>query len=145
LRGPAADQKRIVGCDLCDRDCASAGLCIRRAGYHLIGRELRSGASTASIILRKIPTGSLVQVSHCSDWCEVEWLGQKGFVIATALNRRGQASAQHSPGPANAADDNPVPMSLPKVDGGPQRYQGPYIGGAGPGRGFGWLCYRGRW
>ena len=107
--------------------------------------NLRSGAGTASSIAGKIPAGSLVQVSHCSDWCEVEWQGQKGFVIATALNRRGQASAQHSPGPANAAADNPVPMSLPKVDEGPQRYQGPYIGGAGPGRGFGWLGYRGRW
>jgi uncharacterized protein YraI len=101
---------------------------------------LRASPTTTSAVLGQIPAGSAVQVTHCRDWCEVEWQGRKGFAIAASLNRRARAPAQR-----DAAEADPVPMGLPKVDEAPQRNQGPYVGGAGPGRGFGWLGYRGRW
>jgi uncharacterized protein YraI len=108
--------------------------------------NLRSGASTGSAIIGKIPAGSLVQASDCSDWCKVEWQGKRGFAIAASLDRRGRApqraAAKRDP---DATDNNPVPMSLPKVGDTPQRDQGPYIWGTGPGIGMGGFGYRGRW
>jgi uncharacterized protein YraI len=106
--------------------------------------NLRSGASTSSVVVGRITAGIPVQVSHCSAWCEVEWQGKKGFAIAIAFDRRGPGTLR-SPNAAAVADDNPVPMSLPKVSESPQRNEGPFVKGAGPGWGFGWLGYRGRW
>jgi uncharacterized protein YraI len=102
--------------------------------------NLRASPSTTSGIVSKIPAGTRVEATHCSDWCRIEWQGQGGYVIASALDR-----GRSRPAAAAVAEDNPVPMSLPKVDETPQRYQGPFFAGTGPGRGFGWLGYRGRW
>jgi uncharacterized protein YraI len=52
--------------------------------------NLRSGAGTGNEIVGKIPGGSLVEATNCSDWCEVEWQGRKGFAIASALDRSGR-------------------------------------------------------
>jgi len=49
--------------------------------------NLRSGAGTTNEIVGKIPGGSLVDATNCSEWCEVEWQGKKGFAIATSLDR----------------------------------------------------------
>ena len=45
--------------------------------------NLRAGAGTNTEIVGKIPGGSRVDATNCSDWCEVEWQGKKGFAIAT--------------------------------------------------------------
>ena len=55
--------------------------------------NLRSGAGTNTEIVGKIPGGSRIDASNCSEWCEVEWQGKKGFAIATALDRSGRAPA----------------------------------------------------
>ena len=55
--------------------------------------NLRAGAGTGNEIVAKIPGGSLVDAANCSDWCEVEWQGKKGFAIATALDRSGRVPA----------------------------------------------------
>src|SRR4029079_3080200 len=55
--------------------------------------NLRAGAGTGNEIVAKIPGGSLVDATNCSDWCEVEWQGKKGFAIATALDRSGRVPA----------------------------------------------------
>ena len=55
--------------------------------------NLREGAGTGKPVLAKIPAGSRLEVTNCGDWCEVEWQGKKGFVIANALDRRGKAAA----------------------------------------------------
>jgi hypothetical protein len=68
------------------------------------------------------------------------WQRKKGFAIAAALDR-----GMRIPARRDVAEDNPVPTSLPKIDDAPRRNQGPYFGGAGPGRGFSWFGYRGRW
>src|SRR4029079_14345456 len=59
--------------------------------------NLRAGAGTGNEIVAKIPGGSLVDAANCSDWCEVECQGKKGFAIATALDRSGRV-----PGPRSA-------------------------------------------
>ena len=129
--------------------------------------NLRAGAGTGNEIVAKIPGGSLVDATNCSDWCEVEWQGKKGFAIATALDRSGRVRAprtrgaaaprQAAPAPASGAyveDDEYVPVAPPAVYAAP----GPYYYGYGYGyryrpyygwrgrydyrRGYG---YRGRW
>jgi len=87
--------------------------------------NLRAGASTGTEILGKIPSGSLVDAANCSEWCEVEWQGKKGFAIATSLDRSGRVPAQRSavrraaPAPAPAAgayvEDDYVPVGPPAV------------------------------
>ena len=34
-----------------------------------------------------------MDATNCSEWCEVEWQGKKGFAIATALDRSGRVPA----------------------------------------------------
>jgi SH3 domain-containing protein len=114
--------------------------------------NLRSGATTSSDIVAKIPGGSLVDAANCTDWCEVEWQGKKGFAIATALDRSGRVpgprAATRRAAPAAAAavpgayveDDDYVPVSPPAVYAVPGPYYG-YRGYYGYGyRGYG---YRG--
>ena len=112
--------------------------------------NLRSGAGTNTEVVAKIPGGSLVEASNCSEWCEVEWQGKKGFAIATALDRSGRApgprtAARRAPRSAAGAgyveDDDYVPVGPPAVYGGPVYYGGPYLYGPRWGWGYG---YRGR-
>ena len=110
--------------------------------------NLRSAAGTGNEIVAKIPGGSLVDATNCTDWCEVEWQGKKGFAIATALDRSGRV-----PGPRAATrraapmagavveDDDYVPVSPPAVYAAPgPYYYGGYYGGYGYRRYYG---YRG--
>jgi hypothetical protein len=54
--------------------------------------NLREAAGTGKPVLAKIPAGSRLEATNCNDWCEVEWQGKKGFVIANALDRSGKAT-----------------------------------------------------
>jgi hypothetical protein len=115
--------------------------------------NLRSGAGTNTEIVAKIPGGSRIEATNCSEWCEVEWQGKKGFAIATALDRSGRAppprtAARRLP-PRNAPagayveddDDDYVPVGPPVVYApGPYYYGGPFYG---PRWGWGY-GYRGR-
>jgi len=94
--------------------------------------NLRAGAGTANEIIGKIPTGSLVDAANCTDWCEVEWQGKKGFAIATALDRSGRVpAARRAVPPPGAAvvEDEYVPIAPPTVYAAP----GPYYYGYGYG------------
>ena len=87
--------------------------------------NLRAGAGTANEIIGKIPTGSLVDAANCTDWCEVEWQGKKGFAIATALDRSGRVpAARRAVPPPGAAvvEDEYVPIAPPVVYGAPVPY-----------------------
>jgi uncharacterized protein YraI len=110
--------------------------------------NLRDGAGTGKPILAKIPGGSRLEATNCSDWCEVEWQGKKGFVIANALDRSGKAPVSQ-PASKSASDprttgsvtrrpprrpkvyveeDDYVPMGPPVVYGGPYYYPyRPYV------------------
>jgi uncharacterized protein YraI len=98
--------------------------------------NLRAGAGTGNEIVAKIPGGSLVDAANCSDWCELEWQGKKGFAIATALDRSGRvpaprATSRRAP-PAGASvveQDDYVPIAPPTVYAAP----GPYYYGYGYG------------
>ncbi len=108
--------------------------------------NLRTAAGTGNEIIAKIPGGSLVDVANCSEWCEVEWQGKKGFAIATALDRSGRVPGPRSatrraapvagavaPG-AYVEDDDYVPVSPPAVYAVP----GPYYYGYGYRGYYGW-------
>jgi uncharacterized protein YraI len=100
--------------------------------------HLRAGAGTDKEILAKIPGGSLVDATNCTDWCEVDWQGKKGFAIATALDRSGRvptrpaAPRAYAPPPGYAVVEPPVyygppvyyPRYRPYYWGGPLRYWG---------------------
>ncbi|MCX7315070.1 MAG: hypothetical protein WCG92_21790 [Hyphomicrobiales bacterium] len=114
--------------------------------------NLRAAAGTANEIVAKIPGGSLVDASNCTDWCEVEWQGKKGFAIATALDRSGRVPSRGVRQPAAGAptvyeDDGYVPAAPPVVYGAPYYYgygYRPYYRGYGPRYGYGYRGYR-RW
>ncbi|MEA3028337.1 MAG: Bacterial domain [Alphaproteobacteria bacterium] len=111
--------------------------------------NLRSEAGTNAEIVGKIPGGSLVEASNCSDWCEVEWQGKRGFAIATALDRSGRVPAPRTavrhaaprPGAAVVEEDDYVPVGPPVVYGAPGPYYygygyRPYYGYGGWGYGY---------
>lgn len=124
----------------------SAAVAVADPAYVASTVNLRSAAGTTNEIVGKIPAGSLVDAANCTDWCEVEWQGKKGFAIATALDRSGRV-----PGPRNAArramppsgaamvEDDYVPIAPPVVYGAP----GPYYYGYGyrPYYGYGYRGY----
>ena len=120
--------------------------------------NLRSAAGTTNEIIAKIPGGSLVDAANCSEWCEVEWQGKKGFAIATALDRSGRVPGPRAAAPRRAApvagavveDDDYVPVSPPVGYVAPVPYYYGYPGYYRYGyRGYGWRggYYRGyrRW
>lgn len=132
--------------------------------------NLRQGPGTTYQITTTIPGGSTVEAASCtSQWCQVTWQGQNGYVISTSLDSgngapggAGGPSAPSGPGgPAAAAppggpvggvpgDDIPVPAyggpPPPAYVGPPAFYgYGPYYGPYGGGgyyRGYGY-GYRG--
>jgi hypothetical protein len=120
--------------------------------------NLRADPTTSSDILAKIPGGSLVDATKCSEWCEVEWQGKSGFAIATALDRSGRvrpprAAAAPPPRRSYSAgpyieDDDYVPVEPPYYYAPRPYYYGyrPYYGMRG-GYGYGYRHHRGwrRW
>jgi uncharacterized protein YraI len=95
--------------------------------------NLRSAAGTTNEIVAKIPAGSLVDASNCSEWCEVDWQGKKGFAIASALDRSGRvpaASPPRSGAPVGRGYTmgEYVPVSPPVAYGPPPPYYYGYYG-----------------
>jgi uncharacterized protein YraI len=88
--------------------------------------NLRAAAGIGKPVLAKIPAGSRLEATNCNDWCEVEWQGKKGFVIANALDRSGKAtenrpatksgSEPHTTGSVAqpAAEPSPTSKSTPE-------------------------------
>jgi uncharacterized protein YraI len=119
--------------------------------------NLRAAAGTTNEIVAKIPGGSLVDATNCTDWCEVDWQGKKGFVIATALDRSGRVPASRpvtrvAPPPGVAATGSVaaagyVPVAPPAVVyGGPYFYgPRPYYWGYGPRWRYRYGYRRGYW
>jgi uncharacterized protein YraI len=132
----------------------SAASAAAEPAYVTSAVNLRSGAATSNEIVAKIPSGSRVETSNCREWCEVEWQGKKGFVIATSLDRSGRVPPQRAvkrsdPFAVDAAGTKSV-LDTPRPGyEAPERYYGPYIWSAGPAigpyKGTAGLGYRGRW
>jgi uncharacterized protein YraI len=116
--------------------------------------NLRSGAGTGTSIVGKIPGGSRIEASNCSEWCEVEWQGKKGFVIAASLDRAGRAAPPHArkrsdPFATDIAANKSVLDTPRSTYEAPQRYYGPVFWTHGPAtgayKGATGIGYRGRW
>jgi uncharacterized protein YraI len=132
----------------------SAASAAAEPAYVTSAVNLRSGAATSNEIVAKIPSGNRVEASNCGEWCEVEWQGKKGFVIATSLDRSGRVPPQRAakrsdPFAVDAAGTKSV-LDTPRPGyEAPERYYGPYIWSAGPAigpyKGTAGLGYRGRW
>jgi len=86
--------------------------------------NLRAGAGTDNEVIAKIPAGSLVDAANCSEWCEVEWQGRKGFSIASALDRSGRVPTQRRAAPRRYVPAAPAYVAGPPVVYGPPVYYG---------------------
>ena len=122
--------------------------CAAAAPAYVAGNlNLRSGPGTNNEIVAKIPGGSLVDASNCSNgWCEVAWQGKNGFAIQTALDMSGRVPARPAPGRARApVVDEDIVVEPPVYYEAPPYYYRPYgYYGYGPY----WGPYRGwrrRW
>jgi uncharacterized protein YraI len=70
---------------------ASATFATAKPAYVLTTVNLRAAPGTGSEIVTKIPGGSLIDASGCSDgWCEVTWQEKTGYSIQTALDLSGR-------------------------------------------------------
>ena len=79
--------------------------------------NLREAAGTGKPVLAKIPAGSRLEVTNCGDWCEVEWQGKKGFVIANALDRKGKAAEPRTESkPATGPRVESKPAAEPRAE-----------------------------
>jgi hypothetical protein len=68
--------------------------------------NLRQGPGTTYTIIATIPAGAPVQIGNCEgQWCQVNWQGQNGYVIATSV---GQGGAGPPPGGAPPPGPGPV-------------------------------------
>ena len=77
--------------------------------------HLRAGVGTDKEILAKIPGGSLIDASNCTEWCEVEWQGKKGFAIASAIDRSGRVPIRRAAPRAGALPEEYAIVAPPRV------------------------------
>jgi hypothetical protein len=132
----------------------SAASAAAEPAYVTSAVNLRSGATTTNEIVARIPGGSRVEASNCGEWCEVEWQGKKGFVIATSLDRSGRVPPRRTAKQSDlftidaAGTKSVLDTPRPGYEA-PERYYGPYIWSYGPAvgpyKGTAGLGYRGRW
>lgn len=88
--------------------------------------NLREGPGTTTPILGKIPGGSSVEVAKCSgEWCEVEWQGKKGYIIATSLGQGGAAPPSGAPPRGAPPPGGPPGAGYPGGPPPPPGYAGP--------------------
>ena len=80
--------------------------------------NLRTAAGTTNEIVAKIPGGSLVDASNCTDWCEVE--RKRRFAIAPrqpcAVSSQRPAASRAATGTIAAAGTAPVIVGGPPVN-----------------------------
>jgi SH3-like domain-containing protein len=95
--------------------------------------NLRQGPGTTYTVIMTIPGGSNVDVSGCSEWCQVTFQGQHGYAVATSFDQGGGAPppAAAGPPPAGYAGPPAGPPSAGYAPAPPPGYAGPPPG-AGP-------------
>ncbi len=111
---------------------ASATFAAAKPAYVLTTVNLRAAPGTGSEIVTKIPGGSLIEASACTEgWCEVTWQEKTGYAIQTSLDLSGRVprSPARPPvyrrGPGYMVEGPPVyydPLPPPVV------YFGPFWG-----------------
>ncbi len=95
--------------------------------------NLRAAPGTGSEIVSKIPGGSLIDASECSEgWCAVTWQGKSGYAIQTALDLSGHVPLRAAqPGYAGyppPPDDDEVVVEAPPAYYPPPPYYYGYYG-----------------
>ncbi len=96
--------------------------------------NLRAAPGTTSEIVGKIPGGSLVDASECTEgWCAVTWKDKAGFAIQTALDTSGRVPqtrrvVQRPVYDPDYVDGPPVYYAPPPVYVRPYYFGGPYYG-----------------
>lgn len=119
------------------------------AAYALTNVNLRAGPATTNEIVARIPGGSKIESTGCTDgWCAVDWNGKSGFVIQTAIDTSGRPPAHRVARVYHAGGEEyvgPEYAEGPPVYYAPAPYYGPpvvYYGGpywrGGWGWGWGW-------
>jgi uncharacterized protein YraI len=93
----------------------SVGSAAAAPAYVLTTVNLRTGAGTGNEIVAKIPGGSLIDATNCTDWCEVDWQGKKGFAIASAIDRSGRVPVRRAAPRADAAPEEYAIAAPPRV------------------------------
>jgi uncharacterized protein YraI len=93
----------------------SVGPAAAAPAYVLTTVNLRSGAGTSNEILAKIPGGSLIDATNCTEWCEVAWQGKKGFAIASAIDRSGRVLVRRAAPRVYAAPEEYAVVVPPRV------------------------------
>jgi len=76
--------------------------------------NLRASPGTGSEIVTKIPGGSLVDASDCSEgWCAVTWQDKSGYAIQSSLDMSGRIQSQRSVRPRSY--DEPIYAERPQI------------------------------
>jgi uncharacterized protein YraI len=87
---------------------ASAAVAAAKPAYVLTTVNLRAAPGTTNTVVAKIPGGSLVDASGCTNgWCAVSWQDKRGFTIQSALDLSGRVP-RRGPPPGYAVEDGPV-------------------------------------
>jgi uncharacterized protein YraI len=114
----------------------SVGSAAAAPAYVLTTVNLRAAAGTGNEIVAKIPGGSLIDATNCTEWCEVEWQGKKGFAIASAIDRSGRVPVRRAAPRADIAPEQYAIVAPPRVYYRPPvyyyGYRPYYWGGPGP-------------
>jgi uncharacterized protein YraI len=99
--------------------------------------NLRQGTGTNYGVITTIAGGSTVDVINCSgEWCNVQWHGRGGYVVARNLDMGGGPGpgvvvgppVVGPPGPPGVVDPYPYPYPYPYLYWGPRYYYGPRWG-----------------
>lgn len=110
---------------------ATGGLA--KPAYVVTTVNLRASPGTNSEVVGKIPGGSLIDATDCSEgWCAVTWQDKSGFAIQTALDLSGRVP-NRAAGPGYVprgpyVEEEPVYAAPPPVYYGYGPYYRPYWG-----------------
>jgi hypothetical protein len=92
--------------------------------------NLRQGPGTTYTVVTLIPAGSPVNVNGCKGgWCQINYQGQNGYIIATALAPPGGPGGPPPGAVAGGPPPGYIPPPPPYYYGYYGPYYGPYYGG----------------
>jgi hypothetical protein len=108
---------------IADPACGTGGFFLAAYDYivanHNLDKEqkqyLKFKTFYGNEIVAKIPGGSLIDATNCTEWCEVEWQGKKGFAIASAIDRSGRVTVRRAAPRADIVPEEYAVVAPPRV------------------------------
>ena len=125
---------KFTACLACVTAAAFIAPATAKPAYVISTVNLRSSPGTTNEIVGKVPAGSLVDATNCTDgWCAVSWEGKNGFTIQTALDLSGRVPVRPqgyggAPPPGYGPDSDVVVEGPPVYYGPPAPYYYGYYG-----------------